>query len=197
MFTNKGIVTFYSLAFLYGSLLTFISGCTEFSINTITYPGFNGFDANDERWYVSEGGIGSYSIMGGNPDGYVIGTDNSSGIWYFIASNGFVGEARRSYGRTLCFDLKQSATDFQSDTNDDIILTNGITTLTFDTAYNPKTTWTHYSVKLDDTNGWKKGSSNATKEDMQTVLQNLTDLRIRGEFRAGPDRGGLDNVTLY
>lgn len=195
MLSSKSV--FYNLAFLYGSLSMFITGCTEFSITAITYPGFNGFDINDEGWHVSEGGISSYSSTGGNPGGYIVGTDNAAGVWYFIASKSFVSETRRSYGRTLSFDLEQSATDFQGNTNNDVVLTDGTNTLTYNTAYNPKTTWTHYSVKLDDVSGWRKGSLTATKEDVLHVLQNLTDLRIRGEFRAGPDQGGLDNVTLY
>lgn len=186
----------YKPAFFLGLFAFLTVSCTEENFTALKYPGFAGFDTDSEGWHVSEGAIGSYSVTGGNPGGYTVGTDNENGFWYFIASRGFVSETQRSYGRTLSFDLEQSAIDSQANA-DDIILTDGTSTLTYNTAYNPKTTWTHYSVKLDDVSGWKKGSSNATKEDVLHVLQNLTDLRIRGEFRAGPDRGGLDNVMIY
>jgi len=187
----------YKPAFFLGLFSFLTASCAEENFTALKYPGFAGFDTDSEGWHVSEGGIGSYSATGGNPGGYTVGTDNALGFWYFIASRSFVNETRRSYGRTLSFDLEQSATDFQDISKDNVVITDGTNTLTFDTAYNPKTTWTHYSVKLDEFSGWKKGSSTATKEDILHVLLNLTDLRIRGEFRAGPDRGGLDNVTLY
>ncbi|AKD56051.1 laminin B domain-containing protein [Spirosoma radiotolerans] len=165
-------------------------------MTTLSSPAYIAFDNDNQGWQISSGAISSYSATGGNPGGYIIGTDNALGFWYFIASKEFVSETRKSYERNLGFDLEQSATDSQANA-DDVILTDGSTILTFDTAYNPKTTWTHYSIKLDEFSGWKKGKVKATKADMQTVLQNLTELRIRGEFRAGPDRGGLDNVAIY
>ncbi len=69
--------------------------------------------------------------------------------------------------------------------------------LTFNTLCNPKITWTSYPIKLDELNGWKKGNTKVTKEDIQSVLENLSNLRIRGEFKAGPDQGGLGNVAIY
>lgn len=170
--------------------------CRERSFNALSYPGFVGFDAGNDGWRVSEGGIGSYSATGGNPGGYIVGIDSAYGVWYFVASESFVHETRKYYDRTLKFDLIQSATDSQVNASD-VILTDGTTTLTFNTSHYPNTTWTPYSVKLDELSGWKKGNAKATKADMQSVLANLTNLRIRGEFKAGPDQGGLDNVILY
>lgn len=128
--------------------------------------------------------------MGGYPGGYVYAIDNTLGVWYFVAPQHFISEVKKGYAKSLHFDLIQSTIDFQYEA-DDVVFSDGIDTLTFNTVYNFKTTWTSYAVKLDEFSGWKKGSSIATKTDMQT------DLRIRGEFRAGPDRGGLDNVAIY
>ncbi|GAB2533243.1 hypothetical protein GCM10027085_25150 [Spirosoma aerophilum] len=170
-------------------------GCSNFGITTIPSPSFSGFEKDNEDWEVSKGGKSRYSSTGGNPDGYLEGIDTGENAWYFVAPTRFINEAKFSYGRTLSFDLKQSATDDQVHFAD-LILTDSLTTLTFNTPDHPKTTWTHYAVKLDECQGWKKGKTKATQADIQAVLKNLKALHIRGEFRAGPDIGGLDNVSL-
>lgn len=185
------------LGYIVGFLCIFLSiSCSELILIPTLVPYYVTFDEWDQGWRVSEGGIGSYSVAGGNPGGYIVGTNSAYGVWYFVASKGFVRETRKYYERTLKFDLIQSTTDSQINAHD-VILTDGTTTLTFNTSYHPNTTWTHYSVKLDELSGWKKKNVKATKADMMAVLQHLTDLRIRGEYRAGPDQGGLDNVILY
>ncbi|GAB3020651.1 laminin B domain-containing protein [Spirosoma pulveris] len=179
-----------------GILVALMAGCTEPPITTIASPGFNGFDSDNEGWHVNKGGKEQYRPAGGNPGGYLEGVDNADSAWYFVASAQFVRQVRFSYGRTLRFDLKQSATDTQMDF-DDLIMTDGTTKLTFNTPYHPKTTWTNYAVKLDEVQGWKKGKAAATQADIHQMLENLTELYIRGEFRSGPDVGGLDNVSVY
>lgn len=174
-----------------------MASCTEGSFTALRYPGFVGFDIDTDEWRVSEGGTAGFSLTGGNPGGFFYGDDTGGRAWYFIASDSFVTETRKAYGRSLRFDLKQEMVALNPDGINDIVLTDGKTTLTFKTAYKPATTWTNYAIRLDELSGWKKGSSIATKTDMQVVLQNLTGLRIRGDYKAGPDRGGLDNVALY
>ncbi|GAB3769413.1 hypothetical protein GCM10028818_05440 [Spirosoma horti] len=161
------------------------------------YPGFVGFEADNEEWLVSEGGTAGYSLTGGNPNGFFYGDDAGGKAWYFHASDSFIMETRKAYGRSLRFDLKQEAVKLSPDHISDLILTDGKTTLTFKTAYKPATTWTTYAVRLDESSGWKKGLEPTTKTDMQVVLQNLIGLRIRGDYKFGPDRGSLDNVTIY
>jgi serine/threonine protein kinase len=62
--------------------------------------------------------------------------------------------------------------------------------------------WTAYRIKLDATGGWKVAadgvaSLGATDDQIKTVLSNVTDLRIKGEFyRHGADTGCLDNVEF-
>lgn len=199
LFSNPEKVVFYKFVAVGGLLLALLIGCYRFTLTPLDPPGSNSFDDGDQGWRVSVGGVGSFSATGGYPGGYMAGTDNFDPVqtyWYFIAPAPFIDEVRKGYGKTLRFDLIQSGTDVQRNT-DDIILRDGINTLTFDTAYNPNTTWTSYSIKLDELSGWKKGKERATKADIQTVLSNLTDLRIRGEYRSGPDNGGLDNVAIF
>lgn len=191
-------ILFYKFVFFIGILLIMLLKCSEFNKPGLTLPNVSNFIADDQGWRISENSeniIPDYSASGGNPDGYIYTADKSSDAWYFSASTRFVNEVKKGYGKTLSFDLKQSATDAQYDA-DDVILTDGTIVLTFNTAYNPSTVWTHYSIKLDELSGWAKGASKATKTDLQTVLQNLVELKIRGEFRAGPDTGGLDNAII-
>ncbi|MEZ0485095.1 laminin B domain-containing protein [Fibrella aquatica] len=158
-------------------------------------PIFDRFDADNQGWKVSPDAVSYYNASGGNPGGFVAAVDNATEAWYFIAPEHMLLEAKRGYGKSLSFDLKQSAIDSQFN-GDDIVLTDGIITLVYNTSYNPATTWTSYLVKLDEVSGWKKGSQKASKEDFLKVLSKVSGLKIRGEYRAGPDRGGLDNVSI-
>jgi hypothetical protein len=59
-------------------------------------------------------------------------------------------------------------------------------------------TWTSYVIHLDLTDDWRLslGGPRATAADILTVVGDLTDVFIRGEFVTGPDTDGLDNVVL-
>lgn len=158
------------------------------------------FDTDDEGWTISGDATSItpvFSATGGNPGGYIYSIDRVSGdSWYFIASPSFVDRAKSGYGKTLSFDLIQIiSVDSQFDADDVILEGNGLK-LTFDTSNNPALKWTSYSVKLDENAGWKKGTISATKAEIQGVLQNLTKLQIRGEYRDGADTEGLDNVVI-
>jgi serine/threonine protein kinase len=58
--------------------------------------------------------------------------------------------------------------------------------------------WTPYCIQLDSTEGWKRAwdGNPATDEEIKQVLGAITDLRIKGEFAVGQDRGCLDNVEF-
>ncbi|MEZ0541034.1 laminin B domain-containing protein [Fibrella arboris] len=174
----------------------FTIGCQDFSTFIRLRPYLANFDKDSQGWKVSTGAKGGYSPKEGNPSGYIYGIDSSTDTWYFLASDSLVYESKKGYGKTLSFELEQSATDSQGITSDDVVLSDGIITLTYNTSYNPAMTWTSYSVKLDELSGWKNGNKAVTKDEFRHVLDHLSGLKIRGEFRAGPDRGGLDNVSL-
>ncbi|SOD99819.1 laminin B domain-containing protein [Spirosoma fluviale] len=197
MVLKPGEIGTFRLAFFIGLVTLLISSCGEKKFTTLSYPIFAVFDSDNEGWQISKGGIAGYSQRGGNPGGFFYGDDEGGSAWYFIASTRFVTETRTGYGQLLRFDLEQEVNAFLPNYTNDITLSDGQSTLTFDTAHNPGTTWTPSSVRLDELSGWKKGSVGVTKSEFQRVLQNLTDLRIRGDFKGGPVRGGLDNATLY
>ena len=159
------------------------------------------FDGGSGGWTVIGHAFAEYKPTGGNTGGFVSATDDPKGTtWYWEAPRNFLGK-QSVYGRSLTFDLMQSGTSNNINTWDLFLYGFNGTVLVLDLAKNPDTSWTPYSIRLDDRSGWVKvasGRPSATAEDMQGVLGNMKYLRIRGEFEGGsiPDIGGLDNVVL-
>ena len=141
----------------------------------------------------------NYEITNGNPDGYIWVNDNATGgTWYWCAPEKFLGDRSSSYNENLLFSLKQSSLNNQFN-NDDIILFSNGRKIVFNTLNNPDTSWTDYSVILNEEN-WKYSASDenfVSKKDFIDILSKLTGIYIRGEFVEGKDNGGLDNVILY
>jgi hypothetical protein len=159
------------------------------------------FDAGSEGWTtVGDSGSPSWIASGGNPAGHIRATDTVGGIsWFFRAPTAFYGDHSDAYGGILSFDMLQVDASVQYDDRD-VIMTGGNVTVWYDFPNNPLTTWTHYAAVLDDAGGWRFGALAApvaaSAEQIQTVLANLADLQIRGEFRTGADSASLDNVIL-
>ena len=163
------------------------------------------FNQNDEEWIViGDAQDGSakpnYYDKDGNTGGYISANDNAAGgVWYWSAPEKFLGDRSSSFGEKLTFSLKQSSTDNQFD-GDDLILVGNEMRIVFNTSQNPDTSWTDYSVALNEEAGWKYNNSSGetvSKNDFIKILTNLTAINIRGEFVTGKDTGGLDNVILY
>lgn len=160
------------------------------------------FDADAEGWTVTGDAQGgsptpNWVPSGGNPGGYVSATDDENGDrWYWQAPAKFLGNISDAYGYTLRFDLRQSAPTQQRDAPD-VVLKGPGGTFYFDTPNNPGTTWTSYAVVLSETSGWTKSDGSIpTQAEMKALLSDVNTLRIRGEYRSGPDTGDLDNVIL-
>lgn len=158
------------------------------------------FDAGIDGWsFIADVKEFLWVDTGGNPGGYLEAVDYATGqIWYFVASQKFLGDKSAYSGGTLQFDLKQSGTWSQFDA-DDVVLTGGGLTIALDTLDNPGVDWTHYAVAFDTTTDWRidtRTGSVATQAQIDTVLGNLASLQIRGEFISGSDTGGLDNVVM-
>jgi len=162
------------------------------------------FDSGDEGWRIT-GDAQSGSVIpdwystGGNPDGYISARDDvQGGTWYFQAGPDFQGDFSSAYGTLLTFDLRQSGTHSQFN-NVDVYISGAGTALAFDTSYNPGTDWTGYAVELSELAGWKVNDLNgpaATQQQVQSVLANISNFRIRGEYISGSDVGDLDNVYM-
>ena len=168
------------------------------------------FDADKEGWTtVGMTFAPEHRSTGGNPGGYIWAQDETVNIggdvWYWQAPVKYHGNLAWSYGGTLSFDLWQSDTSSPHwEEFADVILVGEGLTLVYDTGYHPGTTWTSYTVLLDNSSGWFVGDLSqptvygpvATETEIKQVLSNVVDLRIRGEYRWGEDNGGMDNVTL-
>ena len=118
--------------------------------------------------------------------------------WYWNAPAEFLGDKSAAYNGSLTFYLNQSAINLQRD-RDDIIFTGGGYTLVYNTAYNPGTTWTYYSIPINETSSeWMNQTTGLipTQAEMLAVLTSLESIRIRGEYRYGADIGGIDSVYL-
>ncbi|MGB1250988.1 MAG: laminin B domain-containing protein [Candidatus Promineifilaceae bacterium] len=172
------------------------AGCVGQSHSACT----SDFSEGADGWYGSGDAekIPTYIATGGNPGGHLQLEDMTAGqLWYWNAPTKYLGDASSAYGHNLKFDLSQSHADRQID-GPDVILNASTMQLHFDTAYNPNTTWTSYTVPLMETTGWVVNGLNRapTSAEFQAVLADLQGLRIRGEYRSGPDSSRLDNVVF-
>lgn len=135
---------------------------------------------------------------GGNPGGYVQVSDTvAGGVMFWVAPAKFLGNKAAAYGGRLRFDLRQS--DTSSQFNDrDVVLEGGGMTLVYDTAANPGTSFTRYRLPLTPA-GWHETTLSGpqpTVAEFKTVLGAISALRIRAEYRTGPDVDDIDNVVM-
>ncbi|MCR9126268.1 MAG: DUF4214 domain-containing protein [Rhodobacteraceae bacterium] len=157
------------------------------------------FDADTEAW-VTSNGTQSHVANGGDPDGYLRGTEGGSGVWTFIAPEPFLGDMGQYYGGTLTYSQKQDQTENQFD-DVDVRLDGAGLSLVADAGDNPGTDWTGYSLNLTPGAGWRVGSLSgriATATEISSVLSDLERLQIRGEFVDGSqgDASDLDSVAF-
>ncbi|KAG1650313.1 Iron-regulated protein FrpA [Nymphon striatum] len=141
--------------------------------------------------------ISIHVATGGNPGGFAEAVDFATGqVWYWTAPTAFLGDKGAYYGGTLSYDLIQSGPGEFDD--DDLVLTGGGITIALDHAA-PGIDWTAYSVALSTDADWRVDNEDgvvATAAQIQTVLDDLQTLYIRGEYISGDDTGGLDNVVM-
>jgi predicted ribosomally synthesized peptide with SipW-like signal peptide len=162
------------------------------------------FEDGEEGWTL----IGDSTTVdaqivesGGNPGAYLEATDQvAGGTWYWNAPASFLGDQSAFAGGSLAYDLQQAPRSSQF-VNDDIVLEGAGTTLVYRYAsqaeYPAETpAWSEYDIPLDPSAGWTVGTNAgpaATTTEIESVLGDLSSIRIRGEFRSGADTGGLDN----
>ncbi len=172
-----------------------------FSVGTVE----SRFEEGHDGWRVTgdveeETTKPTYHNEGGNPGGYLSGEDKEKGqTWFWIAPDKFLGDKSSYLGGSLTYDLKQEpATNLFE--REDVTLAGPERTLHYkysEKSDYPDTTWTHYEVPLRPDEWMVKGSDDtATSRQMRAVLSELENIHIRGEYRAGNDVGGLDNVIL-
>jgi len=168
-------------------------------------PVTSSFDEDAEGWTIvgdaqSREVDPDHVAEGGASGGYLEATDDvTGGVWYWNASDAYLGDKSAYAGGTLAFELRQSSTSSQFDATD-VILERGDTRLGYDfgdESTHPGTDWTGYDLALA-ADGWTNLDTEepASTAEFEQVLADLEGLTIRGEYREGSDTGGLDSVEL-
>jgi hypothetical protein len=156
------------------------------------------FETGTEGWSVFNAVAHSQQPTGGNPGGY-LHVDNSEGqICVIEAPLAFLGNRSAYIGGTLAFDgrmLGTGGTPWNSFGNyGRVTLFNGGLSISADLMVELEPTtasWTTYSMPLVHTS-W----SPVNQTTFDTVLGNLTTLRLSVEALFGPEVQGIDNIRL-
>lgn len=167
-----------------------------------TYPIQSTFDADHESWRVWNNTHGTQPVWVSDAGGEYIGVpDGTYGtqVWYFDAPAEFLGDLSGAFGGHLSFNLASNR-PLPYITAPLVALTGDSRLLVCPVPYIPGTGWTAYSVRLDESGGWKNAATGlaATPAEVQDVLANLVQLRIRGDFGSTDllADGFLDDVVI-
>ncbi len=140
--------------------------------------------------------------MGGNLDGYIRVTDaHVGGLWYFKTAPKFSGNKCDAYGKYIRYDIFIShvsdTAQFASAKDVRLVGANGLK-FYYDYPVLPNLNWKHYDILLKEDAGWKIDGTGQppTLAQFQSVLGNLLEILILGEYKTGFDYGGLDNFIL-
>lgn len=160
------------------------------------------FNASREGWTVwqpnnpSEAPV--WVAAGGVPGGYIQRTDQESGSSAFVAPAAFQGNF--SAARGAYFDWRSSLID-ATGRRVGITIYSGANRIGVSCPVNSlyQDTWLRYHFPFLPTVGWLwNGGPPATQAQIQSVIANITDLRITCESLQGHSEvTGLDNPTLY
>ncbi|MEM1185767.1 MAG: laminin B domain-containing protein [Planctomycetota bacterium] len=162
-----------------------------------------GTDAEDWRAIDDANAIRStqWVAAGGSPGGYIERDDFGSGSYFFLAPSAFLGDLSSFVGGQLQFALRSVGDADLSTQTDDIVIIGSAGRINLDvpTSRNPGPSWTSFSIGLSDMEPWVYDGplSNLSQNELiGAVLTDVTELRIRGDWREGPDTGSLDTVSL-
>ncbi len=204
----------FNIRNLANNSLAQVSNTTEYDVETCEAVGTVGgvmestFDTDAEGWTTFGDADTANARWSDGSDvgfigGYAWARDAANGsIWYFEAPDTYRGDKSAYYGAELHFHLRISATANATGPGIRLIGKNGTALY----AYIPLPTsnrWTHYYLNFDETAGpsasnWMNQNTGqvATKAEIQAVLQDVGELRIRGEYVNGADWGAIDDVRL-
>jgi hypothetical protein len=162
------------------------------------------FDSDLDGWTHAGGGDAGTTVTwlatgGTGGGGGAILTDVAGGAAdYFTAPSKFLGNDLAFEGGSLSFDLKVSSA--VGAPNDQSILLNDNSQAVRIAILPPPSAvgFTSYSVKLDPSAGWIDFATNlpVTQTEFDTILGNLTSLRILGDWVGGKETTNLDNVEM-
>ena len=187
-------------AAIIGALALTVSGCGGPGASAERTLVAHGFSTSAEGWLIA-GDTGvvapAFQPEGGHPGGFISNDDEAVGeTWYFRAPDQVLQQLPAAERGILRYSLKQSSTD-AGFVEDDVVISGPAGRLSYRFGTPPGTDWTEYSVALSAASGWRwNWNQPATAEQIRSVLARPTHLEIRGEYRTGPDVGGLDSVAL-
>ena len=183
-----------------GVLALTAAGCGGTGASTDRTLVAHDFSTSAEGWVIA-GDTGvvapTFHADDGNPGGYISNEDEAVGeTWYFRAPAQLLEQLALAEPGILSYSLRQSSTD-AGFVDDDVIITGPAGRLSYRFGTAPGTDWTEFSVELSAASGWRwNWNQPATAEQIRRVLAQPTSLEIRGEYRTGPDVGGLDGFAL-
>ncbi|MBL7860947.1 MAG: VCBS repeat-containing protein, partial [Cyclobacteriaceae bacterium] len=169
------------------------------------------FDIDADGWTLSDNNNSdpqtvNFFSTGGNPGGYVAATKTSSSQPYFWTSPSKFGGniAYFCYGQDLSFDLQVDHVATVHGAAGDVQIkapSGSILALNLATFPAQAPAWSNFTVRLDETAGWRVGSIGgpvATKAQMIQYLSGLSSFRINIKYNSGVTTftGAIDNVTL-
>ncbi len=150
------------------------------------------FDADAEGWWHGDTGIAlSWIETGGNPGGYLQGTDGGTeDYWHYHSPETWIGDWRH-YSR-VSFDHKIISGTAATTWNQDTFQIRGANNQTLGwQGPLSSNAWTHFEVELSPS------LFGVTQQEYDAVMANVVALRIRGEYVSGGEIEGLDNVMLH
>jgi hypothetical protein len=174
-----------------------------------------GFDAGAEAWYSGNraghaAGTVDYHPTGGNPGGYISGSDDESSEslrWDFVAPDfsAWTGDLSANYGGTLSYDVRHTAAANRNSVATFYNFDGGGMELLGELGPPPSGTgWNHYAFTLSESApGWQfigfspAVQRPATAGDFAAVLSNVGLVQVTGDFSFGVGQiTDVDNVCL-
>ncbi|MGC9515455.1 laminin B domain-containing protein [Methanocrinis sp.] len=150
------------------------------------------FDLGDEGWREGRDVSISWSEAGGNPGGYLLGEDLGSGqTWYYVSPSSWAGDWTPYVGGILSFELKVIDSGNGSSIFGDVVRIVGRDGSYLSWSCDPPGGfWTRRQVSLVPSSFREVGGS------FDSIMKDVSEIWIRGEYSNMRDVGGLDNVMV-
>jgi hypothetical protein len=150
------------------------------------------FDLGDEGWRGGRDVSLSWSETGGDPGGFLLGEDQGSGqTCYYVSPVTWAGNWTPYIGGVLGFELKVVDSGNGSSTFGDVVRIYGQDGSYLSWSCDPPAgSWTRRQVSL------VPSSFREVKGSFDSVMNDVSEVWIRGEYSNMKDAGGLDNVMI-
>jgi len=159
------------------------------------------FELSNEGWKIvgdaqGESSEPGYKSATEDVTAHIFANDNvDGGTWYFFAPQKFTGNLLRFYGGDISFDLNVTTTTRFFDDRD-VILKSGEVEINFQLPMQPQGNFLNYTIPLTEAGWFDQAGKPVDINTFTSVIINVQELSIRGEFNTGPDSGSLDNVVI-